>query len=636
MKRTNTSGFVFLTSFFLFFLSSSNLTAQCSPDITKPVARCKNVTIYLDSTGQSGISPLDVDAGSRDNCGLWYLILEHPCFYCSDIGDKNVILTVQDRAGNTASCNAVVTIRDTMKPRLTLRTDIAVNISTTTKTGRVTAQQMIASAIDNCTRLDRIQAAIRRVGQGTGYPTTTELIVACGDTGRIAVEVWVKDSMGLMTSRTGSFLVRDNNQMCIPQVVIKPTIMGKIRTENGKSIQAQLTLAGAANSVSLKNSDYTFNDLTKGSNYNLTPARDTDWINGVTTFDIALMSRHALDIEPITNPYKLIAGDVDRDGFIDASDMLLTRKLVLRQSLRVNGNTAWRFVPKSYVFATPPAVLPGSFPESIQFNNVSDTFRNADFIAIKTGDINQTANNLLGEIVAQPRNLKTWLLDIEDKTLEAGKIYNITLSAQDLNILAYQMTLNYDKRLVKIAHLEKADLDHFNASNYALFDVKGMATISWNTTDIKQNTNKNIFSIQLQALKSVKLSDALFISSDMTPAEAYTSKGEKRDIELAFKGVITDGTSRDNREGGDFHLFPNFPNPFQDETTIRFTLPQNDRVKLTVFDETGRILKTMDKQLDKGYNELLLNLYDSTASTVLFYRIETSAHTVVERLIIVK
>ena len=255
MKRITTSGIAFLAIFFLHFLVSSNLSAQCNPDITKPVAKCKNITVYLDSTGQAGIDPLDVDGGSYDNCNQWYLILQHPCFYCSDIGNKNITLYVQDRAGNTSSCTAVLTIRDTMKPRLTLRTDIVVNISTTTKTGKVTAQQMLASASDNCTGIAKLQPTIRRIGQGTGYPTTTELILGCTDTGRIAVEVWVKDSVGAMTSRTGAFVVKDNNQMCIPQILIKPAIMGKVRTETGKPIDAQLTLVGTTNSITIKKSD---------------------------------------------------------------------------------------------------------------------------------------------------------------------------------------------------------------------------------------------------------------------------------------------------------------------------------------------------------------------------------------------
>ena len=635
MKRTN--NVLLLTTFFLSLFFSTIAQAQCtSPDLTKPIARCKNLTIYLDSTGQAGIDPRQLDNGSTDNCSPWYLILEHPCYYCSDIGTKNVTLFVQDYSGNMSSCNSVVTIRDTMRPRLSLRTDIAVNISITGGTGRVTAQQMINSAIDNCTRLDKIQATIRKSGQGTGFPTATELILTCADTGRMNIEVWVKDSLGNINNRSGSFLIRDNNQVCRPQMVITPTIIGKVRTENDKAISTQMTLSGATmpTPMSLKNSDYIFTNLTKGSNYNLTPVRDTDWLNGVTTYDIALMSRHALDLDPIKNPYKLIAGDIDRDGYIDASDMLLARKLVLRQVMRVNGNTSWRFVPKSHLFATPPSVLPGSFPETLAFTNLSDTFRNADFVAIKTGDINQTASNLKEDVAAQPRSIKNWLLSIENKDLEAGKIYAVDVTAQDLNILAYQMTLNYDKRLVKILTLEKADLDNFDTANFALFAEKGIATVSWNTDEIKKVSNKNIFKIRLQALLSVQLSDALMLTSDFTPAEAYDANGEKLNTQLSFKNTIY--TSYKDKDGSDFHLFPNYPNPFRDETMLRFRLPQKDVVKFTVFDETGRVLKIVDKAFEKGYNEYRLDVTTILNAGVLFYRLETPTHAVMQRLVILR
>jgi Cohesin domain len=634
MKRANYSLSIVGITFILLVFSTTIADGQCTyPDVTKPIARCRNITVYLDSTGQAGIDPRDIDAGSSDNCSPWYLILEHPCFYCSDIGNKNVTLYVQDRAGNQSSCNSVLTIRDTMRPRLSLRTDIAVNIGMNGgTTGRITAQQMINSALDNCTRLDRIQATIRKAGQGTGYPTATELLLTCADTGRYAVEVWVKDSLGNMTSRTGSLLVRDNNKVCTPVAApIVPAIIGKIRTETGKAVSANVTLNGATMATPMLyiNSDYMFGNLTRGGTYNLTPARDTDWMNGVTTFDIALMSRHALGIETITDPYKLIAGDVNRDGYIDASDMLLTRKLVLRQNTRVAGNTAWRFVPAGYVFATPLSIIPGSFPEMLSISNISDTIRNADFIAIKTGDINQTANNLVSDIVAQPRNTKNWLLSMDNKALKAGTLYDLDVTAQDLSVFAYQMTLNYDTRLVKILSLEKGDIDNFNTSNFANFTEKGIATVSWNTTDNKVMAGNNIFKIRLQALQSTQLSDALLISSDLTPAQANNLSGESLSVNLAFKNAA-------NTEGGDFHLFPSYPNPFRDETTIRFRLPQADMVKLTVFDETGRVLKTVNKLCEKGYSELPLDLLDKASSAVLFYRLETATHSAMQRLVIMR
>ncbi|MCI0697840.1 T9SS type A sorting domain-containing protein [candidate division KSB1 bacterium] len=42
-----------------------------------------------------------------------------------------------------------------------------------------------------------------------------------------------------------------------------------------------------------------------------------------------------------------------------------------------------------------------------------------------------------------------------------------------------------------------------------------------------------------------------------------------------------------------FTLYPNYPNPFNPETTVRFYLPEASEVKLTVFNIVGEIVKTL-------------------------------------------
>ena len=247
-------------AFFLFFLLPNLLEAQCSPDTTRPRARCRNTTVYLDSTGEAGLNPLQIDNGSTDNCREWYLILIHPCFYCSDIGDKNVTLYVQDRAGNKANCTSVVTIRDTTRPKLSVKTNFAVNLNAGAAT--VTAQQLVASLSDNCSSLNKIQLGIRKIGQGTSFPTTASLSFACADTGRQYIEIWARDSTGNAISKTTSFTVNDVNRTCAPLIRAIPTIIGTIRTESGKSIAAQVTLTGGnATPTTIKTSEYNFSNV---------------------------------------------------------------------------------------------------------------------------------------------------------------------------------------------------------------------------------------------------------------------------------------------------------------------------------------------------------------------------------------
>ena len=45
-------------------------------------------------------------------------------------------------------------------------------------------------------------------------------------------------------------------------------------------------------------------------------------------------------------------------------------------------------------------------------------------------------------------------------------------------------------------------------------------------------------------------------------------------------------------------LFPNFPDPFQHETTIRFQLFRHETVDLSIYDISGRLIKQLIKLVD--------------------------------------
>lgn len=628
MLETNTSfrfqkailGFLF----FSYFILPSDLSAQCFQDTTRPKARCRNVTVYLDTTGQAGVSPLQVDNGSTDNCNEWYLILNHPCYFCSDIGNQNITLYVQDRAGNKSSCTSILTVRDTTKPKLTVKTSLAAPLVTSTAKVTVTAQQLVNSLTDNCTDAKKMSLGIRKVGQGTGFPLTTSLTFTCADTGKQVLELWAKDSTGNAVSRTTTIQITDPNRVCAPIINVSPSIIGGIRTELGKAITAQVTLSGgnAPAPTIIKTSDYNFSNLLKGGNFTLTAIRDTDWINGLTTFDVALITRHILEIAPFDSPYKVIAADVDRDGYVDATDILLLRKLVLRQLSRITTNTSWRFVPKNVTLPAAPSSPPSNLSEALNYSNLQDTIRNADFVAIKTGDVNNTASNFISNTI-QTRQVGLKFLT-ENKTLEAGKTYEIDVTLAEADAIAFQMTLNFNKNNLKLLNIQSSDLKDFSTSNYAIFDEKGMATVSWNGNNLNAFKHNNVLKLALKAEKNCSLSESLFASSDLTPAEAYTETGEASNIRWEYSGT------------SDFAILPNTPNPFTSETTIRFRLPADDEVNITIIDEIGRTIKSIKRSFSKGYNELPLNFDTPSVSGIYYYTLKTATHSATERMVITK
>ncbi len=81
-------------------------------DDTPPVAICKDLTISLDSSGQTNLMPIDLDGGSYDEDGPVTLSIDKDSFSCENIGDNPVTLTVTNISGNVSTCDAIVTVVD--------------------------------------------------------------------------------------------------------------------------------------------------------------------------------------------------------------------------------------------------------------------------------------------------------------------------------------------------------------------------------------------------------------------------------------------------------------------------------------------------------------------------------------------
>ncbi|MBT5329633.1 MAG: T9SS type A sorting domain-containing protein [Gemmatimonadetes bacterium] len=77
----------------------------------------------------------------------------------------------------------------------------------------------------------------------------------------------------------------------------------------------------------------------------------------------------------------------------------------------------------------------------------------------------------------------------------------------------------------------------------------------------------------------------------------------------------------------DFSLAPNFPNPFNPETTLRYALPQSGEVKLVIYDMLGQEVRTLVHEMQApGVYTVLWNGHNehgfAVASGLYFYRIE--------------
>ncbi|MBK8699752.1 MAG: hypothetical protein IPN29_09445 [Saprospiraceae bacterium] len=98
-------------------LNSATCTAIVTViDTIDPVAVCQDTTIYLDVLGNASVIAAQLDGGSTDACGGLTFSASQTSFGCADVGPNVVEVTVTDVNLNSSTCNAIVTVLDTIDP----------------------------------------------------------------------------------------------------------------------------------------------------------------------------------------------------------------------------------------------------------------------------------------------------------------------------------------------------------------------------------------------------------------------------------------------------------------------------------------------------------------------------------------
>ncbi len=106
-----------------------------------------------------------------------------------------------------------------------------------------------------------------------------------------------------------------------------------------------------------------------------------------------------------------------------------------------------------------------------------------------------------------------------------------------------------------------------------------------------------------------------------------------RNVEIAR---ITAVLAEENNLPRGFELEQNSPNPFNPATTIRFKVPHASKVKLTIFDARGGLVRTLtDGKFSAGQHAVVFDA-SRFASGIYFYRLETGNFVATRKMILAK
>ncbi|MFK7981207.1 MAG: T9SS type A sorting domain-containing protein, partial [Saprospiraceae bacterium] len=355
------------------------------------------------------------------------------------------------------------------------------------------------------------------------------------------------------------------------------------------------------------------------TSYRIRPMNNQDITEGVTAFDNVIISRHILGLQLFDSPYQTIAADANKSGTITAFDIVLIRKIVLAKDNFFENNTSWRFIDADFQFTDILSAAAAPFMESFEVTADMGNVKDMDFVAVKIGDVNDT-NSANGGLVTTPtsrNNRSSISFELPNQKIEKGKIYEVPFQLKNgEKVASYQFTLDFEGLTLLDIQPGIATPAHFETK----LAKRGLLTTCWSTPHPTLSTG-TWFTLRFKARKNGRLSELLTVTSEITPIEAYTTDAENIGVKLTFKEPVT--TS--------FDLFQNKPNPFKNQTTIGFALPQAAPAKITVLDMQGKIIYSTTGNYDSGYNEIVIQ-QSQLPKGVFYYRLETAFGTKTQKM----
>lgn len=525
-----------------------------------------------------------------------------------------------DGCGNESVCEYTFIVKDCKAPSVICQNGLTGSLA---QTGQITlyASDFLLHAEDNCTPEDNLLFAIKKCNGPAGFPVDANgnpnisITFDCAEVGIQCIELWAQDAYGNADYCETYIIVQDNAGNCGATTA---TVAGLLKTEMGDGLEeTDVELAGPTfNMFDMTDQDghYSFsNSVPMHADYTVTPTKDDNPLNGVTTYDLVLISKHILGIEPLSTPYKMIAADANLSGSITTFDIVELRKLILGIYTELPANNSWRFVDKSYAFPNTANPFQTTFPETKTVADIQANAMEDNFVAIKVGDVNNTAiaNALMA---SEERTTGTFLFDVEDRDVKAGEVFEVKFKATE-KAAGYQFTLNYND-------LELTDVvpgPGMKADNFATFPAENALTTSFNGVQQAE------FTLKFKAKKAGELSKMIGVSSRITKAESYqvdetaNQQIRRSDVALRFNGKGGSTIS-----GVGFELYQNQPNPFVNRTLVGFHLPEASAATLSVFDQAGRLIYQQKGDFPKGYNTIPLEKALLNTAGVLYYTLEAA------------
>ena len=583
-------------------------------DNTNPIISCPSDTMVLNLTNDCSTTFINVSMPSATDCsGNTFIRNNSPYANSSNEdasgfypnGVHHIEYTAFDNCGNSSTCTQVVEVRDGLSPSIICQNGLVIEMAAN---GVVTVDPslLIVSVSDNCTSIDDLSIQLS--------PNT----FTCDDIGFQNVALTVTDLEGNESVCNSIIEVQDNMFSCSPPEV---DVTGRILNLHGDPVEGvEVAANGVYFATTDFNGNYTLENLPAGDNYIVTPLDQALNLKGLSTFDLVLISAHILQTRTFTDTYSLIAVDVDDSNSISVFDLIGIRQVILERVTNYTSDIAWKYIDANFSFTNSLNPFIDNYPLSLNYNQLNDDVINADFVAVKLGDVDGSGTNLNSEEVTE-RSSQAVNLSLQNKSLQGGKIEEVEFSLEDqFKFYGLQFELAIDSDLADFESLSVGNQLDINSDNFIYDSLSNSIKFSWNTkiSPVEIQGMETVFKLKVKLKRDCKVKNIVSFEKYALRSEIYDDQYQQFDLALKFM---------EDKDVGQFDTLveevimeQNYPNPVTTSTSIEIKSSKNSKASLLFVNTDGKIVLEKFVSLTTGVNIIRVNADEiQTGSSVVFY-----------------
>ncbi len=422
-------------------------------------------------------------------------------------------------------------------------------------------------------------------GQFLGTPT---FIVIAPNTGEVFFDV-----RGNSASETMTLLGQKIASLQQPPPIYCP--LNDYFNNNLQSVTLKVTAPGFDSTFSANNS-YSVSNINalKNKTYTIVPQKNDNPLDGVTTYDLVLISKHILGIQALQCPWQRLAADVNCSGTITTLDIVTARKLILgiNQTLPCG---SWRFSPDS---------------------DTSSNGNCVQFLGVKLGDVNIAPCD---QVTTAPIEKSGISIHIQDRSLRAGETVQVNLLVEEAcSLEGLQATLAFDPQKITLDQIGSETLRgfDFNAFNLEQTD-KGIAPIVWVGPDNPRiEAGATILTLRITAIQAGKLSEMIQLSPRLEQrSEVYDDASDNsRPLEFVWRKDLEPHPP----QGPNFNISPN---PSRGQFVLSTFSAQSKQILIALIDPRGAVEFQETYNMLEGPNHWTIHL-PHTRSGMYYLRVD--------------